>query len=55
VIVEGLLRVRPGVEVNPKPAPPPAAPKQPAGRLAVALPEAPAPREKGRAAPVPGE
>jgi membrane fusion protein, multidrug efflux system len=54
VIVDGLLRVRPGVEVNPKPAPPPA-PRPTAGRIVIALPEAPPPREKGRAAPVSGE
>jgi membrane fusion protein, multidrug efflux system len=54
VIVDGLLRVRPGAEVKPKEF---EAPKQKAGsgRIAVALPAAPAPREKVKAAAVPGE
>lgn len=43
LIVDGMLRVRPGAEVNPKPAPP--APKPPAEAVRV-LPEAPAPRAK---------
>ena len=43
IIVDGLLRVRPGVEVNPKPAAP--APKSPA-KPAVALALAPPPRAK---------
>ncbi len=42
LIVDGMLRVRPGVEVNPKPAPPQKLPTE-AVRV---LPEAPAPREK---------
>ncbi len=45
IIVEGLLRVRPGAEVNPKPAPPAA---KPAPRSPLALPEAPPPRERGK-------
>lgn len=53
VIVEGLLRVRPGAEVNPKPAS--TAPRPAPGRTAIALPEAPAPREKGKVAPVPSD
>lgn len=40
IIVDGLLRVRPGVEVNPKPAP------KSAAKPAVALAEAPPPRAK---------
>ena len=43
IIVDGLLRVRPGVEVNPKPAAP--VPKS-AGKPAVALALAPPPRAK---------
>ena len=43
IIVDGLLRVRPGVEVNPKPAS--AAPKSP-GKPALALAVAPAPHTK---------
>jgi multidrug efflux system membrane fusion protein len=46
VIVEGLLRVRPGAEVNPKPAP--QQPKSPAGGAAPAkvVVQAPAPHPK---------
>ncbi|MBN9122353.1 MAG: efflux RND transporter periplasmic adaptor subunit [Planctomycetes bacterium] len=53
VIVDGLLRVRPGAEVNPKPAPPP--PPRPTNRTAITLPQAPAPHAKGKDRAVPGE
>jgi multidrug efflux pump subunit AcrA (membrane-fusion protein) len=42
LIVDGLLRVRPGVEVNPKPAPV----QKAAAEAARALPQAPMPRAK---------
>jgi RND family efflux transporter MFP subunit len=44
VIVEGLLRVRPGAEVNPKPAP--QQPKSPAAAPAKVVVQAPAPHPK---------
>ena len=43
VIIDGMLRVRPGAEVNPKPAP---APKSADPTAPRSLPEAPAPHEK---------
>ena len=52
IIVDGLLRVRPGVKVNPGQAP---SAKPATNRVTIALPQAPRPREKAPGAPAPSE